>query len=442
MAVLLSGHTWVWDDRPLVVAGRLEPLAEALRLAWTADFWALAEGPSAHDSGMYRPLTGTLYAVERALFGLAPGVAHSINVLLHVSVAGCVALLARQLGGHGVLAAAVVLLHPHAGELVGNVAARTDLLAALGVVVALVLRTRRPWLAGLALLGGCLSKEVAFAGLGLWWALDAWQGRRPAWLPGLVAVGVAFSLRLAVLGVGLDPHGGGLDPLGALASSGYALADILLPLPGGPWPIERTHGLGLAVAAVALALTTLLTLRGGRTLLLGIGWIGLAWAPMAGWLPVDVRPSRALLYLAAIGLGLLLSQLNWARFPRSLWVMAPVLTVLGLGHGWVATQWQDPLTLWSWGIAENPEEPLCHLNLGRALAESGDNTGAELAYRNAAGLAMQRQDATWFVPATTALGHLALQAGNVDQAKVYWQDAVSIGGSAATEAAEGLAGLN
>ena len=129
MGLALSGHTWVWDDRSLVVDGRLEPVLVALRLAWTQDFWSLA--PDGHASGMYRPLTGTVYILERALFGLSPGLAHGLNVVLHASVAGCVGLLARQIGGHQALAAALVLAHPHAGELVGNVTARTDLLAAL-----------------------------------------------------------------------------------------------------------------------------------------------------------------------------------------------------------------------------------------------------------------------------------------------------------------------
>jgi hypothetical protein len=439
MAAALSGHTWVWDDRALVVAGRLAPLGEALGLAWTADFWALADGSSAHSSGMYRPLTGTLYALERAVFGVAPGGAHGVNVVLHAGVAGLVGLLARQLGGRAWLAAAVVLLHPHAGELVGNVAARTDLLAALGVMGALVLRERRPGWAAVALLMGCLSKEVAFAGLGLWWALDAWQGRRPRVVPGLVAVGVAAGLRLAVLGVGLDSEGGEMDPLGALASSGLALSQLVVPWPGGPWPVAGSAGLGLGVAAVALVGSGLGWARGVRWPVLLVGWVGLAWAPMAGWLPVEVRPSRALLYLALPGVALVLSLVRDGVVVRG--GLALLLAGSLVGHGWVASRWADPLTLWSWGVETNPTEPLCHLNLGRARAEHGDRDGARVAYESAAGLAMQQEDATWFVPAATALGRLAVDAGEPRRARMYWEDAVSIGGDAAGEAAAGLAEL-
>ena len=293
----------------------------------------------------------------------------------------------------------------------------------------------------MVLLSGCLAKEVAFAGLGLWWALDLWQHRRPAWAPGLVAVGVALGLRWVVLGVALDPEGGTMDPIGALASTGHAFADLVVPLPAGPWPVERSTGQGLVLALTVLAGSTFAAWRGRRGLLWVVGWIALAWAPMAGWLPVEVRPSRALLYLPLLGLAVGVSRVPWDRTAWLRGVGSVLVLVLVAGHGLVASRWQDPLTLWEWGVEMNPEEPLCQLNLGRARAESGDLPAAKSAYEKAAGLAMQRRDATWFVPAATALGHLALEAGDADQARIYWEDAVSIGGVAAAEAAEGLAGL-
>ena len=433
MGLALSGHGWVWDDRALIVAGRLEPAGEALRLAWTQDFWALAQ--DGHGSGMYRPLTGTLYIVERALLGLSPGLAHLVNVLLHASVAGCVGLLARQLGGRAWIGAALVLLHPHAAELVGNVAARTDLLAALGVSGALVLRSRHPWGAATALLAGALCKEVALAGLPLWWALDAWEGRRPAWLPGLVAVSAALGLRLLVLGLSAG-DGGSLDLLGAAASSGWALADVVLPLPAGPWPLARSPALGVGVAGLFLLLSALSIRRGWKAPLLLTGWVLLSWAPMAGWLPVEVRPSRALLYLPLLGVGLV-GSLVQRRTP----LLVLVLGMMAVGHGWVASRWSDPLTLWTWGVQRNAQEPLCHVNLGRAHAELGDFESAEVAYSQAAALAFEQQDATWFVPAATALGRLALERGDPEAARVFFQDAVNVGGEAAPEAQDALEAL-
>ena len=56
----------------------------------------------------------------------------------------------------------------------------------------------------------------------------------------------------------------------------------------------------------------------------------------------------------------------------------------------------------------------------------------------AASLAMQQQDATFFVPAATSLGKLALQRGDEAGARVFFQDAISVAPAGAAAEAEAL----
>jgi len=413
LAALLLGFDWVWDDRALIVGAELEPLPQALWRAWTSDFWALA--PDGHDSGMYRPLVTTTYILERSL-GLGAGFAHLVNLALHVGVALGAAHLADARGGRAAIAGALVLVHPHAAELLGNVAARTDLMAALFVVWSLVLRGR----AALPLmLAACLSKEVAFMGVGvhLVWSAQERSGQA-GWA--VLGAALALGLRLAVLPAPQADVGEGGLLVGA-ASSGWALVDMAVPLEAGPWPVPRPDWVGWAALAVGLA-----SLRWTRS---WVAWALLFWFPMAGWLPLEVRPSRALLYLPAIGLALWL-----ARFKAPAWPLfgLALLQVPRMMH------WKAPLPLWTWATEQSPEVPLAWLNLGRAHAEAEDFQAAEVAYVQAASLAMQQQDATFFVPAATSLGRLALRRGDVAGARVFFQDAISVAPPGAAAEAEAL----
>ncbi len=210
------------------------------------------------------------------------------------------------------------------------------------------------------------------------------------------------------------------------ASTGYALFDLLVPLDAGPWPAPRPPAWGwlaLGVAAVGVALAG----RRSRTPAFVVAWIAVTWAPMAGWLPLDVRPSRALLYLPLVGLALGLSRgaARWRVRPA---LAAAALASLGAVHALRLAPWRDPLSLWTWGTERHPDLPLAWVNLGRAKVEAGDRDGAARAWMRAAALAQAQRDATFFVRAAESLGRLALEAGRVEEAVVYLQDAVRVGG--------------
>lgn len=440
-AALVAPRVWgfeaVWDARPLLRDAALAPAGPALLRAWTEDFWALAPPGDRFASGMVRPLVTTTYIAERAL-GLGAGGSHLVNLALHLGVAALVARLAAGLGGSGLVAGALVLLHPHAAGLVGDIASRTDLLAAACVVGSLLTR-ERPW-GPLLLLLGAWSKELAYAGLGLWVLLDLWQGQVAPrrWLGGALVLGVAAAHRLWVVGpVAPDAEASAARALG---STGWALIHLVAPTEGGPWPAPRPPGAGwAALAGAALLAVKVPALR------LGLGWVALAWAPMAGWLPIGVRESRELLYLPLVGLALAASLL--VRSPR---LAPPWGPRLALGAVLLLTPvhlarlegWRGELSLWRWGTQTHPTSPLCWTNLGRAWAERGDLDQAEPAYLRAAQLAQQQRDATFFVKAATSLGRIALTRGQPERARVFLEDAARVAGPGGAPEAEALlAGL-
>lgn len=448
IGMIVMGFGWTWDDRDLIVGGRLEPMGQALSQAWTGDFWGLSTSRQQHDSGMYRPLVLTSYILERSLFGLSPGLSHVVNLSLHVMVAGTVGALAVRMGGNRLVAMAIVLVHPHSAELVGSVAARTDLMATLAVVASLVIRspdsrTKDNW-AALVLMGGCLCKEVAFSGALLWVAVDLLQGRREPrrWLPAFLAVGTAILLRIRFVGA-LDPDAVGfaVHPLLGATSTGWALADLLVPIPAGPWPAPHVGPYG--PICLFLVLAGSVRWQASRILLL---WVALTWAPMAGWIPVEVRPSRALLYLPLVGLALgaayAWNGLQGGERQPSRVALAGSFALAGLLIGLHITAllpWRDPQTLWAWGVETHPDHPLPHLNLGRALLEAQGGQAAEEAYRQAAGLALDQRNAALFIGAASALGSIALERGDETAARAYFEDAIGAAGpSHAPEAVEML----
>jgi tetratricopeptide (TPR) repeat protein len=100
----------------------------------------LVLGPYWQKSGdLYRPVTLVSFALDWTLFGASPGPAHGVNVLLHAAVAVLVAELVRRLGGGigpAAAAGAVFAVHPVHVEAVANLVGRSELLAALFVLLA------------------------------------------------------------------------------------------------------------------------------------------------------------------------------------------------------------------------------------------------------------------------------------------------------------------
>lgn len=95
---------------------------------------------------LYRPAVVASFKINRAMFGAGPAAFHVVNLALHLLNTLLVALVLWQLTRRermALIAALLFAVHPLVTEAVGVVFARTELLAALGMLLALSC-----WLAG------------------------------------------------------------------------------------------------------------------------------------------------------------------------------------------------------------------------------------------------------------------------------------------------------
>src|SRR3990167_8583679 len=172
-----------------------------------------------------------------------PVASHLLSLGLHVVVGGLTWLLGRRLGlsrQAAVLAAGVLLLHPMAVETSVYLSSRTELIAAIGILLACLCATgpRWAWLLILpAIALGVLGKESAIVGLGL--VPLVWAYRRPTWCTwALVGVGALAWIPL------------GVYRLGSLAALVHA-DDVTSGLGGAWWAVmQSTAVFRLAVLSV------------------------------------------------------------------------------------------------------------------------------------------------------------------------------------------------
>jgi tetratricopeptide (TPR) repeat protein len=121
---------FVFDDPGLIVEN---PDVSPEASWWTplvSSYW-----PAPHRTGLYRPVTGLTYRIERGLFGEQPLPFHAANLLLHAAVSLLAyAVLRRVLRGRRRLALSIALVfavHPLHTEAVTGVVGRAELLAGL-----------------------------------------------------------------------------------------------------------------------------------------------------------------------------------------------------------------------------------------------------------------------------------------------------------------------
>ena len=172
-------------------------------LDWTGAQYDLA------SVRFWRPMVTTSLALQERMSGVAPVPLRLFNLLGHVVTAILLALVARELGAGrfgSLLTGLLAGLFPDQGGTVTWIVGRVDSLAAPLAVGALLAALRgRGWLAGLATLAACATKEIAFV-LPVWVALGALgAGRKPAAAlratsPVALAAGLAFLARRQALG--------------------------------------------------------------------------------------------------------------------------------------------------------------------------------------------------------------------------------------------------
>ena len=373
--VVYVGSLWnrfALDDLYIVVLNPLVRAPSGLWRAFGASYWA-----GNINTTVYRPLAVASYALDW-IVGAAPWF-HLVNIAWHVAAAVLVAVLARRWAGDAAALVAGVLfaVHPVHVEAVANVVGRNELMAAVFVLLAVygALEYEQPLVSGIAFVCGLLSKEnaiVAPALIALAWLLHVRPvpaPRRLAWFVAswaIIGIGY-FAARYVVFRaygagiVALAPVFSGATPLTMRLTAVAALGDVArllvfpLHLRADYSPAERTAVTSLVdgrffVGIVVVAIWgTLLGLawRRGRTLeAYGLGWIAIAYSPVANLLfPIGVLVAERTLYLPSAGLALALGGALRQVKGRPLALVTAAIFLLGGARTALRVPvWKDSLT--------------------------------------------------------------------------------------------------
>jgi tetratricopeptide (TPR) repeat protein len=330
------GGGFVWDDHHLIEDAAS---VQELRAPWgyfAARFWDQPEQRSA-DS-FYRPLVTLSYALDQRIWGGHPFGFHLTNLLLHLVCVALVWALAVRSGAPPLaagLAAALFGTLPRLSESVAWISGRTDVMACLFALAALLTHRTTPDAKGrragaaLLILCGLFAKEVAVAGVFALVALEVaetrndWQRRAKHLTPLGLAILAYAGARMYALPL---QNGAGVFALWergvfALEALGTYAAMLLDPLR----PRLRIGLLGVVevwrVALGALALTgigvALLRVEAERRV-----WIVLAATALLPVLhlapiPVTVVAADRFLYLPAAALAVLLASAARQLPPRA-----------------------------------------------------------------------------------------------------------------------------
>ncbi len=382
--------------------------APNLHLIWTTEYWYPNSG-----NGLFRPLTTLSYLFNYAILGNGsnPAGYHWVNYLLHALAATLLYLLCLGIFRRvapALAVAAVWAVHPALTESITNVVGRADILAAIGVLGALLCHIRaaaaqgRPklmWLGGVALATGIgmFSKESAATVVGLALLYDlAFQNRVP-WrsrLPGYGAMVLAGLAYLAVRPVMATPHfpftdnpiiGAGFlyGEMTAVKVLGKYLALLLwpaslscdysyraIPLFTGDLGSAETWKalLALAVCLGAVAVACY-GWRRNRPLFFFVGFFFVAIAPTSNLLVrFGTIMAERLLYLPTIGFAgclVLAVEAVAARLANAKPMAAPVAIAcicVALGtRTWARNlDWRSEKALWASAVAAQPDSYKTH----------------------------------------------------------------------------------
>ena len=366
---------FVWDDRPLILDS---PLVQAAHPLW--DYFARPFWSSPLDSeaarAFYRPIVTLSYRLDHLIAGDVPLAFHATNVLLHVAATGLLFAWMRRLGASSLAAAAATLawsLHPRSTESVTWIAGRTDVLAWLFVLGAMLAwpdpasppnrrSIARATAASMLLFLGLLSKEVAVVGvlaIGIAELTRARDGaaRAKRLAPLAIAVALYGALRHHALraehAVSPEPPSRVYTALAALGTYARMVVD---PRPNAQIGLAVQPGaVAAVVGAVVAALAVWALVHATRNRLSWLAPLSLSLAAIAlvlhvVSLPVSVLAADRFLYVPLAGLaaaGALASARVPRAYTRALGMAAGLIIAL---FAWRTVEriddWRDELRFW------------------------------------------------------------------------------------------------
>ncbi len=360
------------DDVSIIAANPIVHRWAELWRAFGQPYW-----PPSLGAAMYRPLPIASYALDWQLGSVAW--MHAVNLLWHAGASAAVVAMVLRLSGSdraALLGGALFAVHPLHVEAVANIVGRAELMAALftvaSVYAALAYDRLALSLAALAL--GLLSKETAAAvpALVVWgWIQGIGRpGRRRmvAYAAGWAAVGLTYAaVRWAILHPyarleHIAPVFVGASPLAVRLTTIAAFTDVArllvfpLVLRVDYSPAERTlvtsslDGRFIAGVCCILLWAALLVLawrRGRHVEAFGLGWIGIAFLPVANLLfPTGVLVAERTLYLPTVGLAIAVGAVCWSLPDRWYTVALGAVVLLGGLRTWLRVPvWRNSRTV-------------------------------------------------------------------------------------------------
>lgn len=399
----------VQDDRAIIASNPAAHSVGAALRAFHDPYW-----PRETGAGLYRPATILSYAVDWTVSGGRPGWLHVMNALWHgLATVLLVMLLARWLPPLGATAAGLVFAwHPVHVEAVASLVGRAELLAAVGILGAVLAARRGQWavavlcaalamfskehgvIAGVVILldrwlqgsderpyprGFWIALAIVTIGFVAAWFAVGWVGEsdqaavfyeRGTW--GRLAVALPAMLRAARLLIWPASLSVDYNPQVLAARDGISLAAVLgfVVLVGVPalalWCRRRAPAVGFAAGLAALSYlpTANLFFSSGvvlaeRNLYLAaalpavvVGWTAIWLAARRG-----LRPAAVTAAIVAVACG----GRSFARLPA----------------------WRDNRSQLVTLLAEHPESYRAHGSAAAVLAGTGDTAGARREYRTA-----------------------------------------------------------
>lgn len=403
-----SRYGFVQDDRAIIAANpAAHSVGEGLR-GFGRPYW-----PAPSEGGLYRPLTILSYAVDWTLAGGRPGWLHLMNAVWHgVVVVLAVGVLARWLPDTAALAAGLVFaLHPVHVEGVVSLVSRAELLAAAGMLGAVLAARRRHWVLCVVLaLAAMLSKEHGVV-TGVLILLDDWL-RPPDDSPRHYPVALYVGLALVTVGFGaawlLIGQQGAADvappfiaqgPGRRLALAGPAIlrAGRLLVWPSdlsadyNPQVIPVRDGWSFGgaaggVVALAVPFAAWWCRHRAPSVAFAAGVAALTYLPTANLLfPSGVVLAERNLYLAVlfpaagVGVAAAAAGARWGARP-AMYAVAVLATGCGLRSVARLPAWRDNRSQLLTLLVEHPESYRAHASAAAVLAGAGDTAGARREY--------------------------------------------------------------
>jgi hypothetical protein len=405
-------YNFVQDDRVIVVGN---PAVHSLSLAvrsFTRPYW-----PPPNAGGLYRPLTILSYAADWRLAGGQPWLFHLMNSLWHgLAALLVVAVVVRWLPEPAAFAAGLVFaLHPVHVEAVAGIVGRAELLAAVGLLGAVVTARRGWWPAAVACAAAAmLSKEHGVVAAILVF-IDDWL--RP---PGARRYPAGFYVALGIVTVGFlaiwMKIGGaaaadvappffavGTGTRLAVAFPAIARAGRLLI-----WPTELSADYGPQVIPVRTGLSLAAVAGGAVTVgvvALGVAcrgwWPALSFAALATVLcslptsnllfPSGVVLAERNLYIAvllaavAVGYCVAYGGVRWGSRRTSVAVAALALVLAAASFARL-NAWRDNRAFLLTLLVDHPESYHAHASAAAVLAGLRDTAGARREYARAESL--------------------------------------------------------